>query len=200
MTDSNRRLAVSGAVGAVIAGGVAFVLPWQVAVLLGWCLASLTFLGPGRSRARCGLNAAETEALATTEDPSHLVADGTLIVAAGASLIGVGFVLAKAGESSGVEKGLTAGLGAVSVALAWTTLQTIFMLRYARLYYRERRGRHRLRLRRGPRLPRLRVHGLHRRDDLPSVGHHDSFARDPSHGAAPRDRCRSCSRPRSSRC
>ena len=49
-------------------------------------------------------------------------------------------MLAKAGESSGVGKGIAAALGALSVALAWTTVQTIYMLRYARLYYDDASG------------------------------------------------------------
>jgi uncharacterized membrane protein len=64
-----------------------------------------------------------------------VLADATLLAAAGASLVGVGFVLVKASQYHGVTRGLTAAFGAVSVALAWLILQTIFMLRYARLYY-----------------------------------------------------------------
>jgi uncharacterized membrane protein len=134
MAESNRRLLISAAVGLAL-GPIALVAaPWQVAVLVGWCTAALTFLFLVWRGVR-GLDAADTKQLATTEDPGRLVADGVLILGASASLIGVGFVLAKAGESSGWVKGATAGMGALSVALAWTTLQTIFMLRYARMYY-----------------------------------------------------------------
>ena len=139
MPTADRRLLASASVGATIAIVVAFVLPWQVAVLLGWCSAAVTFLAQV-FRGVHGLDAEGTRAIATRQDPSHFVSDVVLIVAAGASLVGVGFVLAKAGESSGTTKGLTAGLAALSVMLAWTTVQTIFTLRYARLFYEGKVG------------------------------------------------------------
>jgi uncharacterized membrane protein len=48
-----------------------------------------------------------------------------------ASLAGVGYLLAA--ESTG---GISAAVvGALSVAAAWVTVHTVYMLRYARLYY-----------------------------------------------------------------
>jgi uncharacterized membrane protein len=126
-------------VGVLVGAALSIGLPWQVAVLGGWCSAAVTFLAQVFGGVR-GLDAAGTRAIATREDPSHFVADVALIAAAAASLVGVGFVLAKAGESSGTTRGLTAGVGALSVILAWTTVQTIFMLRYARLFYEENVG------------------------------------------------------------
>jgi uncharacterized membrane protein len=139
MPSANRRLLASGVAGVVVAIALGFVVAWQVAALAGWCSGAAAFLGQVMRGVR-GLDAEGTRAIATQEDPSHLVADAALIVAAAASLVGVGFVLAKAGESSGTTKGLTAALGALSVMLAWTTLQTIFTLRYARLFYEEAVG------------------------------------------------------------
>lgn len=134
MTESNRRLIVSAVVGVVVAAAAGLRAPWQVVALSGWCSAALTFLVQVWRGVR-GLDAAKTQELATVEDPGRLVSDAVLTLAAIASLIGVGFVLLKASESSELTKVSTAGLGALSVALAWTTLQTTFMLRYARMYY-----------------------------------------------------------------
>jgi uncharacterized membrane protein len=134
VTSVNRRLVASGLVAAVIGFGVAFAAPWQLAVLAGWCTAAVTFLAQV-VREVAGSDAARTKQIATTEDVSHVLADATLLVGASASLIGVGFVLLKASQYHGVTRGLTAAAGALSVALAWLTLQTIFMLRYARIYY-----------------------------------------------------------------
>lgn len=134
MAVSNRRLLASSAIGIVVGAAMSLVTLWQVATLIGWCSGAIAFLAQvARGVAR--LDPVTTEEHATREAPSILFADVTLIVAASASLIGVGFVLAKASELSGYPKGLTTALAAFSVVLAWTTVQTIFMLRYARLYY-----------------------------------------------------------------
>ena len=139
MSTSNRRLLVSSVIGLAVGVAVSFLSLWQAATLTGWCAAAVAFLAlVARSVGR--LDAAGTEEHATAEAPSVLLADATLLAASAASLIGVGFVLAKAGELSGYAKGLTAGLGAVSVMLAWATVQTIFMLRYARMYYDAKDG------------------------------------------------------------
>lgn len=134
MAESNRRLIVSAVVAAVIAAVVSVWAPWQVVVLSGWCFGAMTFLFQVW-RGVHGLDASQTKNLATTEDPGRLVSDAVVTLGAIASLIGVGFVLLKASESSELSRVSTAGLGALSVALAWTTLQTTFMLRYARMYY-----------------------------------------------------------------
>ena len=134
MTTSNRRLVASGLAGVVIAVGAAVLAPWQVAVLSGWCAAAVAFLTQVAVEV-AGSDAARTKQIATRDDVSHLAADAAFVTAAASSLVGVAFILVKAGESSGVAKGAAAALGAVSVMLAWTTLQTIYMLRYARLFY-----------------------------------------------------------------
>lgn len=134
MTPSNRRLLLSAVTGSVAGAAVAGLTAWQVAVLVGWCVAAATFLVDVVARV-AGFDAATTASHATEEEPSILLADVTLLLAAIGSLIGVAFVLAKAGDYSGSAKGLVAILGAVSVALGWTTVQTVFTLRYARLYY-----------------------------------------------------------------
>ena len=134
MAASNRRLVVSALVGVVVGAIASFVAPWQVAVLLGWCAAAVGFLAEVYVTVS-RLDASATKDIALREDPGRLLADGVLLLAAIASLIGVGFVLAKAGESSGWTKGATAALGTLSVAMSWTTVQTLFALRYAHLYY-----------------------------------------------------------------
>jgi uncharacterized membrane protein len=134
MATSNRRLVLSAVVGVVLGGAMSAIAAWQIAVLLGWCAAAVGFLA-FVARGVGGFDASATEEHATEEEPSVLVADATLLVAAVASLIGVGFILAKAGDSSGLTKGVSVGVGALSVMLAWTTVQTIYMLRYARMYY-----------------------------------------------------------------
>ena len=134
MSRANRRLVASAFVGVVVGGMAAIAAPWQLAVIAGWCTGAVAFLAQV-ARQVVGSDAARTKATASAEDVSQLLADATLIIAAATSLIAVGFVLIKAGDYHGVVRGATAGVGATSVAMAWVTLQTIYMLRYARMYY-----------------------------------------------------------------
>ena len=134
MNSVNGRLIASAVVGAVLGAGAALGAPWQIAVLTGWCTGAIAFLGQVVTEV-FGSDANRTKEIATREDVSHVLADATLLTAAGASLVGVGFVLVKASQYHGVVRALTAGMGAISVGLAWVVIQTIYTLRYARLYY-----------------------------------------------------------------
>jgi uncharacterized membrane protein len=59
-----------------------------------------------------------------------------LLLGAGVvSLLAVGLVLVRAGNSSGAAKSLQAALSLASVVLSWGVVHTVFTLRYARLYY-----------------------------------------------------------------
>ena len=78
---------------------------------------------------------------AADQEPRHPRGPGPggqrrhLIVAAVASLAAVGGVLIQAASAKGATQGLLAGLGVASVALSWFAVHTLFMLRYALLYY-----------------------------------------------------------------
>jgi uncharacterized membrane protein len=72
---------------------------------------------------------------ATRENPSRRASDIVVILAALASLAAVGAVLLAANGSSDRTKALLAGLALASVAVSWVTVQTVFTLNYALLYY-----------------------------------------------------------------
>ncbi|HEX7306239.1 DUF1345 domain-containing protein [Lentzea sp.] len=102
--------------------------------LVGWNVATLVYL----VRAWVviwPMDAEETAQHAVRNDPTRRVAEVLLIVAALASLVSVGFVLARAAHTTGASELLRVGLGVLSVVLSWTVVHTIFTLRYARLYY-----------------------------------------------------------------
>jgi uncharacterized membrane protein len=113
----------------LLAGG-----QWRVAVSLGWdataacLLCSVWFVVLSK-------DARETAAAARAEDASRAAADAFLIGASLASLVSVGFVLVDAAGRTGLMKGVFIGLAVVSVVAAWATVHSVFMLRYARLYY-----------------------------------------------------------------
>ncbi|MEY2447188.1 MAG: hypothetical protein QOH79_664 [Acidimicrobiaceae bacterium] len=125
------RMVVAGVAGSAAA---AWWVPWQVTVLIGWCLAALVLtvsvwvkIWPA--------DAERTRQLSTVEDSSRAATDLVLVVASAASLIGVGFVLLKGGDTSGLATAGITALAVSSVVLAWATVQTVFTLRYAHLYW-----------------------------------------------------------------
>jgi uncharacterized membrane protein len=86
------------------------------------------------------MDATQTAAHATREDPSKHVIQLTTLGASVASLIGVGYLLVRASSEQGALKWLSAGLGLTTVAISWLTIHTLFTLRYALLYYSDNGG------------------------------------------------------------
>lgn len=124
-------MGVLGVVAAVVAGVLG---SWSYAPLVGWDVAVLVFSGWVWA-ATARMDAPTTQAHATAEDPARASSDLIVLVAAVASLAAVGVVLVEASSAKGLTQGLLAGLGVASVALSWFTVHTLFMLRYAMLYY-----------------------------------------------------------------
>jgi uncharacterized membrane protein len=77
----------------------------------------------------------ETAEHAAAIDPDRLTTDWLLVVSAVASLVAVGFVLVRATAEQGPGEYAQVGLALLSVVLSWAMVHTVFMLRYARLYY-----------------------------------------------------------------
>ena len=129
-----RRLVVSAVVGVLVGvvtwllGGALFApaLAWDAAaaVLLAW---TWRIIWP--------LDADDTAAHATREDPSRATSDALLLGAAVASLGAVVLILVRASSAKGVAADLQAALGVLTVLLGWLVVHTVFTLRYARLYY-----------------------------------------------------------------
>ena len=133
------RLIVALVTGLVTGVGCGFVLPWQLDLLVSWDAAAAAFIVPLWSSI-WGLSAAQTRTHSVREDPSRAAADGMLLAASVASLIGVGAALVKASNEKGAMEVALIGVGALSVALSWWLVHTIFTLRYARLFYAVGRG------------------------------------------------------------
>jgi uncharacterized membrane protein len=124
-------VAVPLGVGAAIVVGLT--AGWPFAPATGWIVGAVayliwTWLIVGR------LDAVQTAQHATRygeDDSTPWIIDVTVLLASVASLGGVGYLLAA--ESTG---GIWAAvIGALSVAAAWVTVHTVYMLSYARLYY-----------------------------------------------------------------
>jgi uncharacterized membrane protein len=137
--SARKRVAVAIAAGVVAAGVAIALTPWQVAALTGWDVTAAVFLVWVWSNI-WGLDGDQTARVATRVDDSRSAADLILIAACVASLTGVGFALLKASDTSGVARGLIAGIAVLSVVLSWAAVHTIFTLRYARLFHVEGGG------------------------------------------------------------
>jgi uncharacterized membrane protein len=132
--SARTHVTVAVLVGIVVGVVVAYLTRVRYGVLAGWDATALVLIGWVWSTI-WRLDAERTAQIAVFEDPTRATADLLLIVAASASLVAVGLVLASAGKVSGTAELGRTGLGLASVVLSWGVVHTVFTLKYARLYY-----------------------------------------------------------------
>jgi uncharacterized membrane protein len=130
-----RRVAL-GAAGGVAAAALAVIggASWSVAALFAEDVAALVFLVWVWATIAIA-DAAATSRLVRTEDASRAAAEAVLLGAGAGSLLAVVFTLGQASDAGQPERGLLIALAIGSVALAWTSVHTVYLLRYARFYY-----------------------------------------------------------------
>lgn len=136
---SRLRVAVMLVVGLGVALVVGTLKSWAYAPAMGWAAASLTYLiwvwsVIGR------LQAEATAAHARREDPGRGPADVLVLAATIASFGGVGLILLDASDAQGGAKAGIIAMALGSVALSWFLVHTLFTLRYAAIYYRDKEG------------------------------------------------------------
>jgi uncharacterized membrane protein len=130
-----RRVRIGAAGGlAVAAIAIAVGASWSVAALCASDVAALIFVVWVWATIG-GADPAATARMARAEDASRAAAEAVLVSAGAASLVAVFFTLGQAGRAASPERGLLTALSLASVALAWASLHTVYLLRYARLYY-----------------------------------------------------------------
>lgn len=123
-------MSVSVAVGVAASMLVGLSFRLDLAAATGWIVGVGTYCGWTWGRL-WSLGPEETAAHARMEDPRRPVSDLVLLIAAIASVVGVGYVLV-AGHGA---DDLAAGLGALCVAASWVLIHTVYGMRYADLYY-----------------------------------------------------------------
>jgi uncharacterized membrane protein len=133
-----RALAALGA-GVVVAGVASRALAWQDDVMAGWDAGAIVLLTLIWTTIR-RRNGEQTAEHALVEDDSRATTDSILLIASAASLAGVLLVLVKAANERGGAKALSTSVALVAIAAAWLVLNTLFTLRYARLYYEAPEG------------------------------------------------------------
>jgi uncharacterized membrane protein len=138
--DSHSGLAAkrvtAGAAGGVVAAAIALTggASWSVAALFAEDVAALVFLvWVWATIAKA--DAAATARLARSEDASRTAAEAVLLGAGAGSLLAVGFTLGQAHDAGPPGRGLLTALAIGSVVLAWMSVHTVYLLRYARYYY-----------------------------------------------------------------
>lgn len=124
----------------IIAGTVAGLLGgWRYVPAIGWDVTGAVFCALAW-RAVWPMSAEATAERATEEDLSRANTDVLLLTASVVSLAAVTLVLAGAHHAHGAVRVELASIGLTTVAVSWFTVHTIFMLRYALLYYAEPAG------------------------------------------------------------
>ena len=131
---ASSRVIVSAVIGLTASMVTGPLAGWDYAPSVGWLCAAGVFLAWTWSVVT-GMDADETAAHATREDPSKGATQLLVLGASVASLGGVGYLLVQASTATGGAQGLAAALGVVSVAISWLVVHTLFTLRYALLYY-----------------------------------------------------------------
>jgi uncharacterized membrane protein len=129
-----RRLVISATVGVVVAVIVSLFVTVELAVLTGWDATAMTFLVTiwvviVRADSR------RTQELATRDDLSPDTSRLLLLFASSASVVAVGLAIGRARQVAGTERWTLVTIAAITVVLSWTVVNTIFLLRYADLYY-----------------------------------------------------------------
>lgn len=128
------RIVTGIVIGMVVGMVVGMWSHWWIALLAGWDAFVLVFVGlilidfashDGEGTAR----------IAKRDDMGEFALDVIVILASLASLIAVGALLAEKNSST---PDVLLGLG--SVIASWLTVQTLYTLRYAVLYYRSEEG------------------------------------------------------------
>ena len=133
---SRARLLAMLILGIVAALAVGFSGSWWYAPVAGWATACASYilwvwLVVGR------FDGATTKLHATREDPGRAVSELLILALTVASLGAVAVLLVHTSKAHGVDQGVGAVMALISVALSWTLLHTLYMLRYARIYYTE---------------------------------------------------------------
>jgi hypothetical protein len=133
-----------------------------------------------------GADPRATARIARAEDASRPAAEAVLIGAGAASLLAVAFTLAQAGHAHAPARGLLTALSLGSVAVAWISVHTVYILRYARLYHSPPEGGIDFHDDTPPGYLDFAYLALTIGSDLPGVGYHSHRQAPASRSPAPR--------------
>lgn len=134
LEEERRRVWWCGAAGLAVGVVLALVMVWELAVIGGWILGTAALLvWTWRAIAPC--DGPRTAAVATAQDNTPNGARLLLVAASVASLVAVAAALHHASLVHGVDKAVITAAAMAGIATSWLTVQTVYTLRYAHLYY-----------------------------------------------------------------
>lgn len=125
---------LSAVFGTLVGLVVASLTVWEMAVLSGWITATgllLVWVWAGIF----GMDGLTTARVAAEEDESRYAFRILLLSASTVSLVAVVAALHHAISTTGITKLVVTGAALQAIANSWLTVQTVFTLRYAALYY-----------------------------------------------------------------
>ncbi len=133
-SSERRRVAMCAVAGLAVALGTTPLQVWELSVLAGWIVMAVSLLiwvwgEIGR------LDAGTTARVATREDDSRAAMRIVLLVASVVSLAAIVSALHRASTASTAMEIVLTALALTSVVLSWLMVNTVFVLRYAHLYY-----------------------------------------------------------------
>ena len=128
------RVLMAVATGAVVAFVVAWFAPWQLTVLVGWDVVAVSIVGTVWL-AIVPFTPDETRDFAQREDSTRAQTHFLLLGASLVSLVGVVLAFLKANNGTHQNEIWLEGTGIATIASSWLLVHTVFMLRYAHLYY-----------------------------------------------------------------
>ena len=126
----------AGVVSSVVAG---LTLGWPSAPIAGWGVACVVYIAwVWASVAR--LDGSATRARAHREDPTSAISELLTLIASVASIGAVVLLIVAGKHAHGVVEVIVPIAAVLSLALSWFLVHTLFMLRYARLYFDDTPG------------------------------------------------------------
>lgn len=125
-----QRFLIATLAGILIGGATGWWSGWRYGLLTGWMVGAATFVGWTWVTV-WPLGPEQTAVHAGRDDRGRDLLDVLVLAAAVASLGAVAILLLDKANNSGLDAVLSLG----SVALAWLTVHTVYLTRYASLYY-----------------------------------------------------------------
>jgi uncharacterized membrane protein len=129
-----RRAVTIIAVAVVVTIALLPWVAWELAGVLGWDAAAITFLVTAWHLIGQA-DSTDTRRLGGEASDSRTIGTVLLVLVCLVGLVGAGFALGFARSQSGSFRWLLIGMAALTVALSWAMLNTVYTLRYAHLYY-----------------------------------------------------------------
>jgi uncharacterized membrane protein len=129
-------MTVAFVVGTAVALLTGMITTWTYAVVAGWAAACIIYI-VWVWAVVWGYDPVATKAHALREDPGRGLSDLLLLIASVASVVAIVVILVQAHLLHGFERGILAVLAVLSVALSWILVHTLYMLRYAQLYFED---------------------------------------------------------------